>query len=199
MNTNFFVVILFVFLLESCSLFSPIKTEPQTSYQLTRLPQPQIQKSHHSVTLLVMQPGTSAVYHTKKMAYSIKPYQIAFYANNTWAQSPGNMLQPLMVQALQNTEHFHAILTPASPGHYDFILNTEIQQLVQDYTNRVDLLRFTLRAEITNALTHKVIATKEFSVIEPIQHETPYAGVAAANCATEKLLQQLTAFCLRAI
>src|SRR3990167_5711576 len=156
-KSTFVVIIVTGFLLSGCSIFAPIKTEPQYTYLLNRLPEPHIQKSNRPITLLVPQPQTNFAYQTRRMAYTTRPYQIAFYANNAWANRPGEMLQPLIVQTLQKTQHFHAILTSISPGRYDFILSTEIQQLVQDYTNYPDLLRFTLRAQIIRATTNQVI------------------------------------------
>ena len=76
--------------------------------------------------LLISVPETIPVYNTTEMAYMIKPYQIAYFSLNQWAETPAEMLQPLLVQTLQNTHHFKAIVTPPYSGHFDYVLNTQI-------------------------------------------------------------------------
>ncbi|EKD54844.1 MAG: hypothetical protein ACD_60C00038G0006 [uncultured bacterium] len=199
MNKFIFLTMLFIpFVITSC--FSPVKTEPQSTYVLNTLPLPHVTPSYRKVALLVMRPEANSLYRTKQMAYTLMPYQIAYYAHNSWAERPSDMLQPLIVKTLQNTRHFYVVLTPASMGHYDYVLNTEIEEFLQnytDYTHYPGVFYLTVRAQITNMATNKIIATQEFSVSEPIYQETPYAGVAAANTATKKLLRALADFCVR--
>ncbi|MEO8402362.1 MAG: ABC-type transport auxiliary lipoprotein family protein [Gammaproteobacteria bacterium] len=198
MNKNFFFSLLLLMLgLTSCSMFSPVKLDTQHKYVLDSLPNPEIKKSGRHSTLLVAQPETNSIYRTTQMAYTVARYQVGYFAENSWAERPGDMLQPLITETLQNTRHYHAVLMPSTLGKYDYILNTQIQTLLQDYTHMPATLEMTLRAEIVRAATNRVIATKQFTVIEIIPQRTPYSGVAAANRATASILRQLAQFCLR--
>jgi hypothetical protein len=68
------------------------------------------------------------------MAYTVKPYQLAYYRDNQWAETPAQMIQPLLVRTLQQTGFFQAILSPPDSGHASYALRTEIMELTQDYT-----------------------------------------------------------------
>ncbi|MBV9576249.1 MAG: membrane integrity-associated transporter subunit PqiC, partial [Gammaproteobacteria bacterium] len=157
-------------MMASCSMFSPIKMSAPTTYLLTDLPSTSIKK-HSAINLLVLQPEALPAYNTTSMAYSIKPYQIAYFAKNRWAETPAQMLYPLIVQALQNTHHFHAIVTPPYTGRFDYILRIQLLQLLQDFSSQPILLRLKVRAQLSRVATNRVIATKVFLIEEPILKE----------------------------
>lgn len=191
------IILILTVMLSSCSLFSPVKMPSPNTYMLTEIPSTVVKKHARPITLLVMQPESEAIYNTVEMAYSIKPYQIAYFGKNRWAETPSQMLQPLLVQTLQNTHHFHAVVTPAATGRFDYTLHTQILELVQDFTRHPTVVRVTVRVQILQADGSKVVATRLFSVDEPVQYKTPYSGVFAANRATEKLLDQIARFTVR--
>jgi len=51
-----------------------------------------------AATLLVLLPEISPAYDTARMAYSVKLYQLAYFRDNEWAETPAQMIQPLLVQ-----------------------------------------------------------------------------------------------------
>jgi len=198
MNKIIFLLTIF-FTLTSCSVFSPVKMNPQTTYVINALPKPSIKKSSRHVTLLVTLPETNPLYGSREMAYTNSPYQIAYFAKNIWAEQPSEMIYPLLVQTLQNTRHFHAVVTISSAVNYEYVLTTQIQQLLQDYTDGTPRVYLTVRAQLIHAATNRVIATKEITIVEYFPQRTPFSGVVAANRATEKMLQHLTKFCVHLI
>ena len=64
-------------------------------------------------------------------------------------------------------------------------------EFVQDFTNRTPVVVMTVRAQITRVSTNQVIATKQFSVTQPMPQVSPYAGVYAANYASAHILKRL--------
>ena len=196
---NLIILLLGLFLVAACSVFSPIKTEPNTTYLINTVPQPITKRTKHSLNLLVSQPEASPIYNTTDMAYTIQPYQIGYFVKSSWAEAPTQMLQPLIIRTLQKTHYFHAVGSLSTIGRYSYILNTQLIQLEQDYSKMPHVLHFVLRAQIVNAYTNQVVASKEFSVNEPITRNDPYSGVAAENRAAAIILNQLAQFCLRVI
>lgn len=190
-----FLIFIFTILLSGC--LGPVQTEPSATYVLNTIPCHVPTKPARHITLLVLQPETRPVINTTQMAYTIKPFQVAYFGRNQWAETPSQMLEPLMVQSLQNTHYFHAVVTPPYTGRYDYMLSTQILQLQQDYVCCPNVVKFTLRAQLTRTVTNQVIATKQFTVVMPIRRRTPYSGVIAANEATAKILAELTEFCLQ--
>lgn len=178
-----------------CSLLSPVKTDQPSTYVLNSVPDHVAQRSRQSTTMLVAVPDTRPVFDTTRMAYTTKLYKVGYFSQNQWAETPAQMLLPLMVQTLQNTHAYRAILTPPYAGRYDYVLNTQIIQLQQNYTRKPALLQFSLRANIISMASNQVIASKQFSVNLPIKTVTPYNGVLVANKAVSQVMAQLAQFC----
>lgn len=189
-------IILWSLLLSSCSLLSPVKTEPSATYLLNTVPHCLPKKQTRPLTLLVLPPDTRPVYNTTLMAYTIKPYQVSYFARNQWAETPSQMLLPLIVQTLQNTHYFHAVVTPPYSGRYNYLLTTQILTLQQNYICCPHVVEMSVRAQLLRGSTSQVVATKQFNVLVPIRQRTPYCGVYAANRATAIILTELAYFCL---
>lgn len=193
MKVIYFFVLMLSLFLTGCSVFSPIKNDPPTSYVLNSVPTV-AKKSRHNVTLLVAQPETNSVYNSTGMAYTLQPYQVAYFAKSQWADTPGRMLHPLLVQTLQNTGYFKAVLSSPFIGQSNYMLNTEVQQLQQDYSHTPATLSLTVKAQLVNVTTNRIVAVKQFTVTEPIPQNSPYGGVVAANHATNQTLSKIAGF-----
>jgi cholesterol transport system auxiliary component len=189
------VVALSVPTASSCALLSPAKIETKKQV-LNKIPPALPQQETRAITLLVFPPETKPIYDTTQMAYTIRPYQVAYFSRHEWSETPSRMLQPLLVRTLQNTHYFRAVLTPPYSGRYTYSLRTEILELTQDFTSEPATLQLSLRLQLSNDAANRVIATKEISLREPMQQRTPYAGVVAANDATAKALQKVAEFVL---
>lgn len=189
-------LIVFSFIISTTILsgcLSPVKSRSDTAYMLNAIPHVSNYRKH-SQTILVAFPTTAPAFNTTQMAYTLYPYHLAYFSQNRWAETPAQMLQPLIVKTLQNSHYFHAIVTPPFVGRYDYVLTTQILQLQQDYTYPRAMLKLTVRAQLSSMAANRVIATKDFSILEPMHQYTPYGGVLAANRATSRLLTQLTEF-----
>ena len=179
--------------LSSCSFLSPVKPDQQQSYVLTKVPAV-AKKTTRPYTLLVTPPDTRPVYNTAQMAYTVRPYQIAYFSENRWAETPSQMLEALIVQTMQKTNYFRAVVTPPYAGNYTYLLSTQISEFQQDYTHRPALFRMIVQAQLNRFANSQLIASKTFSATVPIQSNNPYAGVFAANIASASILKQLADF-----
>ena len=191
---KYIFIILTLLLPSSCTLLPPVKPGVGTTYVLCATPKYVPEKKSHASTILVMSPDANPTYNTTQMAYTTKPFQIAYFSENSWAETPPQMFHPLIVQALQNTHYFNAVIIPPFAGRYDYALITQIIALQQDFTCRPALLKLKMRAQLSKTASHEVIATQDFVVHIPFTQRTPYAGVIAANQATEQVLKQIAAF-----
>ena len=184
-------------LLPGCSLLLPPKPEPVKAI-LSEVPNDLPHERRHAASLLILPPDTSPAYDTTRMAYSVKLYQIAYFRDNEWAETPAQMIQPLLVQTLQRTGLFRAILTPPETGRTDYTLRTNIVNLVQDYTVNPPVLRLAFRLQLLGA-SGRLIAGREITVQETMRDATPYAGVIAANDAVGKALRIAAGFVLNSV
>lgn len=190
------IIFLVVALLSGCSLFSPVNLD-MTEYQINARAELFGKSSHSRRTLMVTPTEANAIYDTTDMAYTTKAYKIAYFSKNRWAATPPEMITPLIVDALQQTRHYKAVSPATSTGAYDYVLNTQLIELRQVFYHQLPSeVHVKLRAEIIRSGTNRVIAAKEFVVVETAQQNTPYSGVVAANKAVAKLLGDLARFCV---
>jgi cholesterol transport system auxiliary component len=176
-----------------CTLFSPVNIDTK-KHVLNNIPLDLPSEKTHSATLLVLVPETTPVYATTQMAYSTQAYQIAYFSQNEWAETPSQMIQPLIVKTLRNTHYFSEVLSPPHFGHHTFALHIEILELKQDFTSEPATLQLAMRIYLSREATNQTVATKELSVREPMSEGNPYAGVVVANEAMPKLLRELAKF-----
>ena len=183
-------------LLSGCAaLLAPHEPAEIRKEVLDKLPSPVPQRPSRGALLLVLPPQSSPIYDTAEMAYRVRPHEIAFFAQHEWAETPAQMLQPLLVKTLQATGFFSAVLSPPYAGGYRYALRTQIRELVADFTSEPAAVQLSLRVELSDRTAARV-AVKEIAVREPMQAKTPYAGVVAANEAASKALLELARFVL---
>jgi cholesterol transport system auxiliary component len=182
------------FLLSGCSLLSPPRPEP-TKALLSKVPDEVPHARRHTASLLILTPEASPAYDTTRMAYTLKPYELAYFRDNEWAETPAQMLEPLLAQTIQRTGFFQAILRSPEVGRASFALRCEIQKLVQDYTVSPPLLRLALHLQLL-AGSGQPLGARDIDVQEAMQQATPYAGVVAANNAFARALQETAQFVL---
>ena len=102
-----------LFLLSACAL-GPVETSAPRTYFLN----PEISwKNPHghgerigTAVLLITQPRPQAGFDTARMAYLLRPYEINYYAFNQWADTPARMVHQIMVENLDKTGLWRAVL-----------------------------------------------------------------------------------------
>ena len=145
--------------------------------------------------LLVALPSAAAGYDSARMLYQRQPQQLEAFAFHEWVEPPARLLAPLLVQALQATGAYRAVLMAPSAGTGALRLETEVLRLQHDFSAQPSTVRLTLRAALIDAATRRVLATQVFDASQPAARDDPVAGVAAAQQATLRVLDQLAAAC----
>jgi cholesterol transport system auxiliary component len=181
--------------LAGCALLSPAHLE-STKAVLNKLPAELPQPGARTASVLVFPPETKPVYDTTQMAYTTQAYQVAYFSRHEWAETPSQMVQPLLVATLRRTRAFSAVLMPPHVGRVSYTLRCEIVELLQDFMTQPATLRLGLHVELGDDTAGRVVASKDITLREPMRQATPEAGVAAANEALAKALQELARFVL---
>jgi cholesterol transport system auxiliary component len=183
--------------LSGCTLFTPPPPEAPRG-MLTEVPSelprsPQAPSA--STALIVVTPHTQQAYDTTRMAYTLRANEIAYYRDHEWGATPSEMMQPLLVSTLEQTHRFAAVLTVPHGARSTYVLQTQIDELLQDFTLPTVAVRIALHLQLTNSVSGRVVS-KEVAVTEAMAQRSPEAGIAAANRATAKTLREVAQFVL---
>jgi cholesterol transport system auxiliary component len=151
-----------------------------------------------ATTLLVATPRAAPGFDTRNIVYVRQAHEIEAFAYSQWVDTPAQMLAPLIVNAIERTAAFRAVLRAPTVGSAELRLDTELIRLQHEFTVQPSRVRLTLRAVLFDTATRRVLAWREFDTSVPSASEDPYGGVVAANRAVGELLPELAAFCARA-
>lgn len=141
--------------------------------------------------LIVARPRASAGFDTPDMRYLEEPTALDAFARNRWAAAPADMLEPLLVDAMEGTGAFRAVVGGGSGLRAGFRLDTAVLKLQQEFFERPSRVRLGLRATLVETRTGEVRMARTFETVEAAPGNDPASGVAAANRALERLLAEL--------
>jgi cholesterol transport system auxiliary component len=186
-------IVLSIVIFSGCSLFSPVKIETKR-HELDAFPLDLPSEKTRPATILVLAPAASPLLASTQMAYSTHVYETAYFSRNEWAETPSQMIQPLIVKTLRSTRFFSDVSSPPDLGRHTFVLRTEILELTQDFISEPAAVKLTMRISLSRETPAQLVAAIELSEREPMREKNPDAGVAAANEALSKLLGELARF-----
>jgi cholesterol transport system auxiliary component len=177
-----------------CVSLSPAKSEPTALYALAP-PFERKPAAGQGPAVAVAIPRAAAGFDGPRMVYVRREHQLQFFARSQWVEAPARMLGPLLVQALERTGRFRAVVAAPSGANTTLRLETEIVRLQQEFMSSPSQVRFTLRLQLIDAPTGRVLGTRELEAVESSPSDDPYGGVIAANRAVRRVLEEAAAYC----
>jgi cholesterol transport system auxiliary component len=183
-----------VLLLAGCSALSLQQPAPSGTYVLEAEPPGPLALDPQGPTLLVERPTAAAGYDGADMLYVRKAHQLEHFAHHRWADTPAQMLQPLLVAAAEASGRCRAVITSRSRQGVALRLDTELVRLRQDFRQTPSRVELVVRLYLFDARSGEALASRLIEIDEPTPDDTPYGGVLAANRAAARLLEDLTAW-----
>ncbi len=172
---------------------SPVQSPIKNQYMLNTYSIPKHHPKALYGTLFVTPTDAIAGYQTNNMLYIAKPYQLDAFAHNAWVSPPAGMIYPLIIQNLQQSHLFKAVVSGAYAWKTDYRLDTQLIALQQNYLTKPSQIELITKAVLTDTKQH-VLASKVFKEILPCPKDSPWGGVIAANGAAKKMTAQLNQF-----
>jgi cholesterol transport system auxiliary component len=182
--------------LAGCAALSKPAIPDQNIYVLNEQPAVQASQARHDVVLAVGPMQTRPGFDTPQMAYTQRPHELSYFVTSRWADLPARMLEPLVIQALEQTESFRAISQAPGAVPADLRLETELTLLHQDFTAHPSRVQLTLRVRLIDVRNKRVLAIRQFDDSEKADSDDAYGGVNAANRIVPRILKQLADFCV---
>jgi cholesterol transport system auxiliary component len=142
-------------------------------------------------TLVVNVPVAQPGFDGPQMAYMQRPYEVRYYATHQWADSPARMVTPLLIQALEQTGDWRAIVPMPTSVRGDHRMDIDQVVLVQDFLQKPSQVRVALRMQIIKLPEYLVLGTRLFDVAEEAPNDDAYGGAVAANRAVDKLVREV--------
>lgn len=195
--------------LGGCSSLIPAAEPPPAHYTLQGVPRGQLNARQERTAvppfapiapttapmLVVNVPRAAAGFDSARIIYTRQPQRLEYFARSEWVDTPARMLAPLMVTALAERGAFRAVVQAPSTAVGDLRLDTLVLRLQQEFGAPPSRVRFTLRAQLIDDKTHRVMASRDFEAAASAASEDPAGGVAAAQIAVQAVIGELSAFC----
>ena len=183
-----------------CSSLLPAAEPPPAHYTLQMSPggQPDGRSPTAPAAapmLVVNAPRAAAGFDSARIIYTRQPQRLEYFARSEWVDTPARMLAPMLVTTLAGRGAFRAVVQAPSTAVGDLRLDTQVLRLQQEFGAPPSRVRFTLRAQLIDDKTHRVLAARDFEATANAASDDPAGGVAAAQAAVQAVLAELSAFC----
>jgi cholesterol transport system auxiliary component len=194
-NTKFFIIMSLSLFLTSCSLLFPQKETPKKQYLLQT---PVISKNKTvkpiRKTLLVSTIRSPSWLDTPNMAYMRGSNEISYFAENQWAASPAELLQPIIASTLQNVGLYQVVVSAPFNGKSDDILDIQLLDMQQVFDKKPSYYQLSMTVRLMNTNTQKVIAVKNINLTTTAPLDNPEGGVFAADQAVSLAMNEIIQF-----
>lgn len=152
------------------------------------------EKTLEGPVLLVSETQAEPGFETQRMVYLKRPYELEYYAVNQWAETPVRMVTPLMVQVLNRSGVWRAVIPSAHSIQGDYRLDTYGFLIQQEFQQQPSRVRVMVRAQLVDLNASTILGTRAFEVVENAASDNPYGGVRGANRAVASLLEQIASW-----
>lgn len=182
-------------LLSGCAVNTPVVNQ----YKLDQYSRKPMAAQQANVSILISPPEAAAGYQSEQMYYVKKPYELQAFAKNAWISAPANMLFPLILQTLQDSGYFYAVVASPYADKADYRLDTQLIELEQNFLCKPSAIEMAVKVVLTHVADDRVIASRIIREHVQCPSDSPYGGVIAANQATRAFTAQLSEFILAKI
>jgi cholesterol transport system auxiliary component len=141
--------------------------------------------------LLISLPQAEPGFETPRMIYLKRPYELEHYAVNQWADTPARMFMSLLIQALDRTGMWRAVLPLPASVRGDYRLDSQGLFLRQEFLQQPSRVKVAVRTQLVDVKEARVVGTRTFEAVEHAPSEDAYGGVQAANRAITALLDDI--------
>jgi cholesterol transport system auxiliary component len=169
---------------------------PINTYVLDVYPKPPATVTPGKETILVGVPKAEPGFDTPLIAYRQRPYGLDYFVNSRWVDTPAQMLHRLIVDTLESTHGFAAVLALPNLVEGDLRLDTTIIRLQQDFTQKPSQVRLVLQATLIDIDKTRLLGSRFIEATQVAPSEDAYGGVQAANSALQEVLAELQHFVL---
>ncbi len=191
-----FAALATLLLLAGCISLPAQQLEQPRLYRLDAQLPAQLSMPQRKLVLAVSLPRAQPGADSAGMAYVQQAHELDYFVSSRWADTPARMLEPLLLQVLAQSGSFRAVVGNIAPFAADLRLDSEWIRLQQEFDTLPSRAHLTLRVQLVDLRSLRVLATQEIDEVEPADSENAYGGVTAANRALQRVLGRVSMFCV---
>ena len=187
---SFFRVGLICLMLGGCAFAGGGSSAPDTfNLSAPRLAENGVRR--WPVQITVMRPTAMHAIDTNRIVVMAPGGRLSYFEDAAWSDRLTSLVQARIVEAMQDSNAFRAVLTTQDQVEGDYALAVEIREFqVQVDNGHADAV-VTLFAKLIQEQRGKVIATKEFSSRSAASKDNPAAGVIALQAGFDQVTKDL--------
>ena len=183
-----------VLMLAACSALPGSQPVLLDRYTLDTPAWPMQEAGPDAPVLLVNRPLARVELDSPRMAYREQDHQLRYFARSRWVDAPGQLLLPGLVEALEASGQFGAVVRVGSAARTGLRLDTELLEFSQDFRTEPSEFHLRLRLQLVDLETRTVLATRIFTTRAVAPERSPRGVAQAANAAWASLLPELVGF-----
>lgn len=169
---------------------TPLKVYTLNTPSVTKI----VNSKFRNKTIKVSFPQTLKEKISSKMRYSYSISEQGAYLNSQWSNSIGKLLQGTVIQSLEQSQLFKAVLPYESTAGEDYRLETNVFDFSHHVRGDASYSIVSIQFSLINTYTGRLIKTKRFSYKEPTPTTNAQGYVKATNVAVGRLNRDLVSW-----
>ena len=138
-------------------------------------------------------------FQSRNMIYVLTPFELQSYTQSRWIAPPANMLNLVLVNAIEATHYFKAVASPPFMAKTQYQLNSYLVAMDQSFMRPTSRVNLVLSVTLVNSQTSEVLAAKTFVSNVDAPGNNAYSGVIAANQAASDVAKEVARFVVQAV
>jgi cholesterol transport system auxiliary component len=143
------------------------------------------------IQLTVLRPTALRALDTDRIVVMAPGGRLSYFDDAAWSDRLTSLVQTRVVEAMQDSKAFSAVLTPQDRVEGDYTLSVEIRDFQLEVGEGQPAAVVTFFAKLTQEKAGKVIAAKEFTARVPAAKDNAAAGVASLQADFNQVTQAL--------
>ncbi len=143
------------------------------------------------VQLTVQRPTAMRAIDTDRIVVMAPGGRLSYFEDAAWSDRLTALVQARLVEAMQDTKSFRAVLTTQDSLDGDYSVAIEIREFQVEVEKGSASAVVTLFAKLAQDQRGRVIATREFTARLPVASDDPANGVAALQTGFNDVTKEL--------
>ncbi len=189
-----FLLLTMISCLSSCTSFN--KVQHETRYYSLEYASPRFSDLEPLPLVIKMESfNTAPIYHTSRILYRDRSFNINSYAYHQWRAIPVNLVQYFLLRDLKASGLYKAILPYSSRSAASYVLEGSLDEFIEwdgdTGWEAVLSLSITLIKPGEKDIQKRIVMQKDYRTLEPCSRKNPLSVAEAMSRAMSRVSEQI--------